>query len=220
MWDSFVELVRLAIFTAVPLCAGSLGGAVLLVSFGLRLSLLPLSLRFARHARANQARLAALRPTLEQLQRRHAADPARLLQETQALYRQHGIRLASPGNLLGLIVQMPVLGALFAAVRQGLGAKVRFLWVADLARPDLTLVLGVTALTAGVTAATSAGSGAADSASPASTLLLVIVGLGTLMFLWSASSAVALSVGAGSLISALQNWLVARDSRGPQGAAV
>jgi hypothetical protein len=43
-------------------------------------------------------------------------------------------------------------------------------------------------------------------------LTLFIVG-GTLVFLWSASSAVALSVGAGSAVSVLQNWLLRRDAR-------
>jgi hypothetical protein len=32
-------------------------------------------------------------------------------------------------------------------------------------------------------------------------------------FLWTASSAVALSAGAGSLVSILQNWLLSRDVR-------
>jgi YidC/Oxa1 family membrane protein insertase len=212
MWDGFVELVRLTIFSAAHLCAGSLGGSVLLVAFALRLALLPLSLRLARQARANQARLSALRPALEALQRRHAAEPARLLSETRALYRRHGIRLVAPGNFLGLLVQLPVLGALFAAVRRGLGAQVRFLWIADLARPDATLVLGVTALSAAVTVATSADPATAGSVA-VPRLLPVMVGVGTLAFLWSASSAVALSVGAGSLVTALQNWLLARDGR-------
>jgi hypothetical protein len=35
----------------------------------------------------------------------------------------------------------------------------------------------------------------------------------TLVFLWTASSAVALSVGAGSAVSVLQNWLLRRDAR-------
>lgn len=35
--------------------------------------------------------------------------------------------------------------------------------------------------------------------------------IATLVFIWSASSAVALSVGAGSLVSGLQNALLARD---------
>jgi len=41
----------------------------------------------------------------------------------------------------------------------------------------------------------------------------VIAVVGTLAFLWSASSAVALSMSAGSLVSLLQNWLLARDAR-------
>jgi hypothetical protein len=42
--------------------------------------------------------------------------------------------------------------------------------------------------------------------------VLISVGA-TLAFLWTASSAVALSVGAGSMVSALQSWLLSRESR-------
>jgi hypothetical protein len=41
--------------------------------------------------------------------------------------------------------------------------------------------------------------------------------LATAAFLWTASSAVALSAGAGSLVSVLQNWLMSRDVRSDEG---
>ena len=103
---------------------------------------------------------------------------------------------------------MPLLGGLFAAVRNGLGAKVRFLWIADLSRGDILL----TSLVVGI-------AGAANSLLPAPAgspgsrvMTFVLMGL-TLMFLWSASSAVAISVGAGSAVTALQKWILRRDSQ-------
>src|SRR5437762_2198885 len=47
MWVGFVELIRAGIFAAAHLCNGSLGGGVLVVSFVLRLGLLPLTLLVA-----------------------------------------------------------------------------------------------------------------------------------------------------------------------------
>jgi membrane protein insertase Oxa1/YidC/SpoIIIJ len=44
------------------------------------------------------------------------------------------------------------------------------------------------------------------------TSLLVTGVLLTVAFLWTASSAVALSAGAGSLVTVLQNWLLSRDA--------
>ena len=43
--------------------------------------------------------------------------------------------------------------------------------------------------------------------------MLLMTVIAPLVFLWTASSAVALSFGAGSLVSVLQNWLLARDAR-------
>ena len=208
MWGSFVELLRAAIFGAAHVCGGSLGSGILLVSAVLRLALLPLTLRLARRARDQQAKLATLKPQLDALQRRHADDPLRLITEVRALHEQHGIKLATGSSFVGLGVQLPVLSGLFAAVRTGLGAKVPFLWVADLARPDRTLALAVAALTAWGVSRTPSAPGQPGG----QVAFMVVAVLGTVAFLWSASSAVALSAGAGSLVSVLQNWLVSRDA--------
>jgi YidC/Oxa1 family membrane protein insertase len=209
MWAGFVELLRAAIFGAAHVCGGSLGGGILLVSALVRLALLPLTLRLARASREKQARLAALRPEMEALQRRYANDPQRLFRETRALQAKHDIKLVSPSAFVSLAIQFPLLGGMFAAVRNGLGAKVRFLWVADLARPDGALVLGIAALTAWGISSAPGTPGQTTSQTP----LLIFSVLGTVAFLWSASSAVALSVGAGSLVSLVQNWLLSRDAR-------
>jgi len=208
MWAGFVELLRAGIFAAAHVCGGSLGGGILFVSAGVRLALLPLTLRLARNARAQQAKLATLQPEIEALQRRFANDPGRLLRETRALHANHGIRLLTPSGLLGMAIQFPVLGGLFAAVRTGLGAKVRFLWIGDLARPDGALLLIATALTAWGISSAPNSPGQTTSQTP----MLVVGVLLTAAFLWTASSAVALSAGAGSLVSVLQNWLVRRDA--------
>ena len=137
------------------------------------------------------------------------------MQETRAVYAEHGISLMDPSNIIGIAIQIPVLSGLFAAVRKGLGAKVRFLWVPDLARPESLMILGVTALTAWGTSTAPT----APSQSSAPTALVMVSVVLTLAFLWSASSAVAVSMGAGSLVTLLQNWLLARDARATAGNA-
>ena len=209
MWTAFVELIRVAVFGAAQLFAGSLGAGIVFVSLAVRLALLPLTLRLARQARDQQARMASLRPAIEALQRRYAKDPARVMRETQALYAANGIRVLSPTGLMGLLLQFPLLSGLFSAVRSGLGARVRFLWIGDLARPDALLLLAVTAITAGAMSMTPNPQSPGGSPSTQVTLLVGVAV--TLAFLWSASSAIALSVGAGSIVSALQNWLLSRD---------
>ena len=215
MWDSFVEILRATIFSVAHLCGGSLGAGIIVVSAGVRLALLPLTLRLARRARDQQARIAALRPQLEALQKRHANDPRRLMAETQALYAANGISFLHPSTLVGLAIQAPILSGLLAAVRQGLGAKIRFLWVPDLARPEGLLTLAVVALTAW--GATSAPVAPGQSSVPTAFVMVSVVV--TLVFLWTASSAVALSWGASSLVTLVQNWLLARDVRAERAGA-
>src|SRR5512146_932907 len=212
MWAALVDLIRVAIFAAAHVCGGSLGAAIVAVSIVVRVALLPLTLRLARQAREQQARIAALKPKVDALQRRHAGDPARLAREVRALHAANGIRLFTPRGLVGFLVQAPLLGGLFAAVRGGLGARTRFLWIADLSRPHAFLV-GFVAL---LTGAIAMRPGQQSGANAAGTMLALALGIGvTVYFRWSASSAVALSVGAGSLVSGVQNWLIVRKSARP-----
>ena len=210
MWNAWVELIRACIFVAAHACGGSLGGGVLLVSFVLRLGLLPLTLRLARRARDQQRRVLNAKPALEKLQKRHANDPVRLMRETQALHRRHGIQVLHARSLLGALAQAPLLAGLFGAVRAGLGQRVRFAWIADLARANSSLVLVVAALSAA--AAMVAPPPPAGQPNPAAALA-VSSAIMTAIFLWTASSAVALSWGAGAVVSIVQNAILAREAR-------
>src|SRR5437868_1218616 len=114
MWAGLVELVRATIFAGTHLVGGSLGAAVILVSAVVRLALLPLVLRAARHARMQQRKLEELRPQLELLKERFKSDPRRLASETLALYRAHDVRALGGASLASALIQFPLLGALFS----------------------------------------------------------------------------------------------------------
>lgn len=210
MWSMLVDLVRATIFAASHVVGGSLGAAVVLVTAGVRLALLPLSLKAARQAREQQARMKALEPQLLLLQQRHKGDLRRLGAETQALYRANGIQMFGGPSLLSLLIQMPLLGALFSAVRGGLGAGVRFLWIRNLGKSDVLAIL-IAAGLSGLMTSLGTNVPAGSPVTPR-TMLILNVGI-TMLVLWSAPSVVALSFGTGSLVSALQNWLLRRDTR-------
>ena len=208
MWDALGELLRMAIFSAAHLFAGSLGGGIVFVSAAIRLALLPTSLAAVRRGREQQVKVAALKPALEALQRRYARDPARLFRETRALHARHGIQLFSAGAVKTVLLQIPIFGALYSALRE-FGGRVHFLWIGDLARPDFLLL----AIVAGLTALGMTTMPVVPGQVAMPRLVTVVAVIGTVGFLWTASSAFALSIGAGSAVTMLQNFLIAREAK-------
>lgn len=207
MWAAFVEFIQAAIFAGSQVLGGSIGASILVISALVRLALLPLALRAAREGRRQQATLALLKPQLDRLRARYKDDPRRLFAESRALQERHGVALLPKGSFAATLAQAPLLGGLFAAVRNGLGLRERFLWIADLGRGDLLLVLICAAMTAAASALAPVLPGSAMSPKAMATLGAAM----TLLFLFHASSAIALSVGAGSAVSVLQGWLVRRE---------
>ncbi len=207
MWFAFVELIRSVLLAVAHSCGGSIGGSIFIVSLTVRLAMIPLGLRLARRARANQAALAAIKPEMDRLQRTHATDPVRLYKEMAALRRTHGVRLFNPTSFAMIGVQLPLLNGLFAAVRSGLGAKQRFLWITDLATTDARLLVLATVFASAAAAMTPAAPG-----SPvAPRVAAIVAGATTLFFLWFLSSGVALSFVAGSVASAAQSLMLRRQ---------
>ena len=207
MWAAIIAGLQAAIFTLSHL-TGSLGLAIFLASLLLRLALLPLSIRVARRSQAQQRKLAALRPELDRLHKVWAKDPERMQTESLALFRRHGYNPLDLGGALGGLLQLPPLSAMFGALRGGLGAGVPFAWITSLARPDVALALIVTALTAAVAAGgVPAGASRAQLVSA-----LALAGTLTAVFLLNTSSAMGISVAAGSAVSGLQSWWLRRTA--------
>jgi len=209
MWGSLVNALQAVIFALGHFAGNSLGAGVFLTAFLLRVALLPISLRLARRARLQQERLARLQPRLQQLQARWKGDPTRLQRETLQLFRDEGYSPVDGQSLLGNLIQLPPLSAMFTALRRGIGAGIRFGWVDDLARPDLPLAILAGLLTAGA-----ALLGTPPSAGRNAVMMgAVLAGGMTLAFLVFNSSAMALSVAANGVIGIGQNWWLRRTER-------
>ncbi len=206
MWDSVVSALQACIFTLGHV-TGSLGSGILLTAGALRLALLPLTMRLARRAQAHQRHLQALGPEIATLRSRHAKDPAGFQEALFALYRRHGVQPVDGWQVVGGLLQLPPISAMYAALRGGLGNGVRFGWVADLARPDWGLTFLVAALTAGATFL-----GASPTASRGALVASSALGAGLMVaFLLHASGAVGLSMAASSALSLGQAWWLRRS---------
>jgi len=204
-----VDPIRAAIFAATHLLGGSLGAGVLAVSFLMRLVLLPLTLKLARKSLAQKRLLNSIKPELTALTVRYKKQPEVQWRETMALYQKVGYKQVDPAGLVGSLVQLPLFGGVFAALR-GIGATGAFGWIANLGRPDAALALIAAGLT-GV-AGYLGMQPAADSARAAwfgAGLSLVV----SLLFFWKASAVLVLSWGASSAVSAIQGALLVREQR-------
>ncbi len=200
IWGRLVGLVQLLLTLLAAASGGSAGTAIVAVSLALRLALLPLTLRVARNAEAQRRLMESLRPRIEALKQRFANDPRQLSQRTLALYREHGVRPVDGGAIASVLLQLPLMSALYTAIRSGFGAGQRFLWIADLGRPDLVLI----AITGALTYVAS-HFGSPQTTRPAIAWLGVVV---TAVVMWRVSAALALYWASSTAVGAAQAaWL-------------
>lgn len=213
MWNAIVDLLRHTLFVLAPVLHGGLGSAIFVVSLAVRVVLLPLTVRGAMRAREHQRALAGLAEPLATLKRRHADDPQTLMTATRALYREHDVGMFPKGTLLNAAVQFPIGAALYQAIRGGLGARQRFLWIADLSRSDavLTLLVGILAGITTLTAASSSAPAAGGSAAEVSmTMMAVVSAIVTVTIVWKLAAGVGVYWAASSVVGIGQNLLVRR----------
>jgi YidC/Oxa1 family membrane protein insertase len=105
-------LINLFVFLTVV--TGNAGIAVVLLTAIIRVVTLPLTLKQMRMTRV----MAAIAPRMQQIQKRYS-DPRRRSEEQMKLYREMGV---NPLGCFGsMIVQFPILAALYATFRLALG---------------------------------------------------------------------------------------------------
>jgi YidC/Oxa1 family membrane protein insertase len=206
LWVSFVDLTGIAFSLLVQMFGGSVGLAIITLSSSVRFALFPLSVRMARRSQRQQEILKEIQPEIDRLKAWYKSNPQRLTQETLKLYRRHGYSPLGGGVIFGVLVQLPVFGALYSVIGNGIGLGTRFLWIADLARPDLILTFAVGALTL-------AASATAPSLVPQSKgAMLILPTVITLLVVWQISSGLGLYWAASSAVGVVQNLILRKQT--------
>ncbi|HAZ28825.1 MAG TPA: hypothetical protein DCY48_03580 [Candidatus Magasanikbacteria bacterium] len=100
-----------------------LGIVIIVVTLLIKIVLYPLT---AKSIRAQKS-LSELQPKLESIKKEHKGDQQKIAQETMKLYKEHKVNPL--GSCLPILIQMPVLFAMFYVLRDGFDpASFRFLY--------------------------------------------------------------------------------------------
>lgn len=205
-WEQAISMLHDAMFGYAQLTQGNLGTGILVVTFVARVLLLPVAVKLGVAAARHQAAMLRLKSELDALREHHKNDPQALHGAMQGLCAREGVSMFPLSTIFGSLAQLPVLLALFSAVKRVAARGGSFLWIRDLARPDLGVALVAAALTLGGALL------APQPQSPADQrwVIVLIPALVTALTLTQMASGVGLYWGASSAVGILQAVLVAR----------
>lgn len=186
----------------VQLFGGNLGWAILALSLGIRVALLPLTLRLSRRMLRNQQIALALQPEIEEIKKRFEKKPELILGEMQKVYKKHGYTPFDLPAMFGSFVQLPIFTVLYGAIRNAVTHGGPFLWMRSLASPDAWLTLSILTLTG-----LSAYFMPSASATAKNTLIYLQV-IVTFFIVWKLAAGLGLYWAASSSVGLAQNlWL-------------
>ena len=196
------DMVIALLANLAHLLGGSLGWGIIVLSLGIRVALLPLTIGLARRARRNQEIMQRLQPEIERLKQRYEKKPERLFAEMRELYRKHGCNPFDIPALIGSFIQLPIFGMLYSSIRSSLSSSGPFLWIKSLASPDFLLTVVILSLT-GVSAYLMPSA----SEQMRSTLLVIQVAV-TFFIVWKLAAGLGLYWASSSLVGVFQTlWL-------------
>jgi len=139
LWQAFVNAIEAGLEFSRSL-TGSAGLSIILFTIFVRLILLPLTFAQMR----SMQRMQALQPEVERIQKKYKDNPQKANEAIMKLWRENNVNPAA--GCLPLLVQLPILYGLFAALRDFSSGA--FLWIPDLRLPDpyfaLPILAGVT----------------------------------------------------------------------------
>lgn len=200
-WMLWLDAIRsLLNFLASDLGLG-VGFAIIVLTVAMRSVLLPLSWSSAYRGCIRQKKMARLQPQLKQLKEECGGEPRLYAQRLQQLYRDQGLTFVDGRALFGMLVQAPVLLAMYQVLRNGANGAA-FLWIRNLSKPDLWFALVVGATTALMMAANP------DIPEQLRLLMIVVPAILAVITALKFSSALAIYWAASNCFSAVQTSLL------------
>jgi YidC/Oxa1 family membrane protein insertase len=143
--ERFFNFIHSGVYAVIHNVNVSYGLAIILFTIIVRIILFPLNMKQTR----SQVRMQAVQPEVKKLQEKYKNDPQKSQQEMMKLYKEKGVN--PMGGCLPLIIQLPILWALFYVFRNikpldpstGQAVTVSFLWMKDLFSHDPLYILPI-----------------------------------------------------------------------------
>ncbi len=136
LYDLLKQFLAL-LLTTTDKYVGNFGVSIIIVTILIKIALLPLTLKQDK----SMKEMKKLQPELEKIKKNYAHDKQMLNIKTMELYREHKVN--PMGGCLPILIQLPILFALFGVLRSGIiPADSSFLWM-KLVEPDPYYILPV-----------------------------------------------------------------------------
>ena len=144
LWSLWTHLIEQALAYLSTHLGLSDAVSIIVLTVIARALLMPVSLTAAYRMHKNKVALERIKPRIEQLRSAHKDNPSELANRTMALYREHGITFMDRVSLLNVGSQSAFGIGIYQVLRR-LPFSSPFLWISNLAKPDLllTLLVGV-----------------------------------------------------------------------------
>lgn len=124
----FFNSINNGVLSVIPNKNYSYGLSIIIVTILIKLVLIPLNVKAIK----SSVGMTKIQPLMKEVQKKYKSDPQKLQQETMKLYKENNV---SPfGGCLPMLIQWPILAALYYVFYtlkiQGVG----FLWISDLSK--------------------------------------------------------------------------------------
>lgn len=145
LWTMWTHLLEAALGFLGAQLGFSEAVSIIVLTLIARGALMPVSLTAAYKAQKSKEAMERIKPALEALRATHKDNPSELAAQTMALYRQNGITFMDKVSVLNMGSQGIFGLGIFQVLKRTVFHS-RFLWIPNLARPDLALTVLVGAL--------------------------------------------------------------------------
>lgn len=131
------QYVLMPLFQAIHYVVPNWGWVIIVFSIIIKIALYP----FSKSSMKSMKKMQALQPMMDEIKEKYKDDPTKMNQAVMRLYKEYGINPA--GGCLPLLLQMPILYALWAVFRSTIQLRhANFIWwIRDLSIPDVIVKL-------------------------------------------------------------------------------